>query len=125
MIEKLKALAKSLKRDIAVLGSALADPRTPFTAKLFGAAVIAYAVSPIDLIPDFIPVIGFLDELILLPMCLWALKRMIPANVLDEHRARVGPDARLPQSKTAAAVIVLIWIAALLAVSLWLWDYLL
>ena len=123
MLERLKSFAKNLKREIAVLASAMGDPRTPLTAKLFGAAVIAYALSPIDLIPDFIPVIGFLDELILLPACLWALKRMIPAHVLDEHRTLVGPEARLPVNKYAAAVIVAIWLVVLAAVSHWLWEW--
>ena len=123
VLEKLRAFAKNLKREIVVLASAIADPRTPLAAKLFGAAVIAYALSPIDLIPDFIPVIGFLDELILLPVCLWALKRMIPVGVLNEHKARVAADTRLPVSKTAAAVIAAIWLVSLFAVSHWLWEW--
>lgn len=93
MIDKLRAFAKSLKLEIAVLASALADPRTPFAARALGVAVVAYAVSPIDLIPDFIPVLGFLDELILLPIALWAIRRMIPSDVLAEHRAKTPRHA--------------------------------
>lgn len=122
MFEKLKAFAKALKAEIAVLASALTDPRTPLSAKLLGAAVVAYAVSPIDLIPDFIPVLGYLDELILLPMALWAVRKLIPADVLAEHRAKVPPGTRLAKSRTAAAVIVLIWIVSLVLVGRWLWD---
>lgn len=122
MFEKLRSFAKSLKREIVVLASALGDPRTPLAAKIFGAAVIAYAVSPIDLIPDFIPVLGFLDELVLLPLCLWALKRLIPIRVLDDHRALIGPDARLPVNKAAALVIIAIWLVAIGVICHWLWD---
>ncbi|HMN36440.1 MAG TPA: YkvA family protein [Hyphomicrobium sp.] len=122
MLEKLRAFAKSLKSEIAVLASALADPRTPFAARALGVAVVAYAVSPIDLIPDFIPVVGFLDELVLLPLALWAIRRMIPGQVLAEHRAKIGPGTRLAPSRTAAGVIVAIWAIALVAAGRWAWN---
>lgn len=122
MFEKLKSFARALKAEIAVLASALTDPRTPLAAKLLGAAVVAYAVSPIDLIPDFIPVIGYLDDLILLPIGLWAVRKLIPADVLAEHRARIPPGTRLAKSNTAAAVIVIIWIVSLALVGRWLWN---
>lgn len=122
MFGKLKAFAKSLKAEIAVLASAIRDPRTPWTAKLLGIAVVAYAVSPIDLIPDFIPVLGYLDELILLPLGLWAVRALIPADVIAEHRAKVPPGTRLAASRTAALFIVLIWIGALTLTVHWLWD---
>ena len=122
MFEKLRAFAKSLKLEIAILASALTDSRTPFAARALGVAVIAYAVSPIDLIPDFIPVIGFLDELILLPAALWAIRRMIPAEVMAEHRAKIPPGTRLTPSRTAAGVIVVIWFVALVLVGRWAWQ---
>lgn len=122
MIEKLKAFAKALKNEIAVLASALTDPRTPLAAKLLGAAVVAYAVSPIDLIPDFIPVLGYVDDLILLPIGLWAVRKLIPEDVLAEHRAKIPPGTRLAKSNTAAAVIVLIWVASLMVAARWLWG---
>ena len=87
------------------------DPRTPWHAKAFAAAVAAYAFSPIDLIPDFIPVLGYLDELILLPVALWLALKMIPREVLDEHRAAAETAARKPVSRVAAAGILLVWIA--------------
>ena len=105
-----------------MLASAVRDPRTPLAAKVLGAIVVAYAVSPIDLIPDFIPVIGYLDDLILVPLGLWAVRRMIPADVLAEHRARVEKGARLPASRTAAMVIVAIWVVSLAAVGYWMWN---
>ncbi len=122
MIEKLRAFAKSLKSEIAVLASALTDPRTPFAARALGVAVVAYAVSPIDLIPDFIPVLGFLDELILLPIALWAIRRMIPPDVLAEHRAKIPPGTRLAPSHGAAVAIVLVWIAAVVVTARWAWQ---
>ena len=84
--------------------------------------VIAYAVSLIDLIPNFIPVIGYLDDLILVPAGLWLVRRLIPADVLAEHRARVQHGERLPANRTAAAVIVSIWIVSLAHVGTWLWN---
>ncbi|MGE0053829.1 MAG: YkvA family protein [Hyphomicrobium sp.] len=122
MIEKLRAFAKSLKSEIAVLASALRDPRTPFAARFLGVAVVAYALSPIDLIPDFIPVIGFLDELILLPLALWAIRRMIPSEVMAEHRAKITPGARLAPSRTAAVIVVVIWLVAIVLTGRWAWD---
>ncbi len=119
---KIVAWGRVLKSEIVVLASAVRDPRTPVLAKLLGFFIVAYALSPIDLIPDFIPVLGYLDELILLPIGLWAVRRMIPAEVLAEHRARVEPGARLPLNKTAAVVIAAIWLVTLAAVSHWLWD---
>ncbi|MEQ1717693.1 MAG: YkvA family protein [Hyphomicrobium sp.] len=122
MFEKLRTFAKALKAEIAVLASALRDPRTPLAAKVLGVVIVAYAVSPIDLIPDFIPVLGYLDDLILLPLGLWAVRRMIPEHVMAEHRAKVPPGTRLTKSKTAALVIVAIWLISLAAVAHWLWG---
>ena len=122
MFEKIKGWARALKAEVAVVASALRDPRTPMSAKILGAVVIAYAVSPIDLIPDFIPVIGYLDDLILVPAGLWLLRRLIPADVLAEHRARVKQGERLPANLTAAVVIIAIWAVSLALGSAWLWD---
>ena len=79
-------------------------------------------MSPIDLIPDFIPVIGYLDESILGPAGLWLVRRLISADVLAKHRARVQQGERLPANRTAAAVIVSIRIVSLALVGTWLWD---
>ena len=122
MIEKLRVFARALKAEIAILASAIRDPRTPTAAKILGLFVVAYAVSPIDLIPDFIPVIGYLDDLILVPLGLWAVRRMIPQEVMAEHRARIAAGTRLPPNRTAAMIIVAIWLASLAVVGLWLWH---
>ncbi len=122
MFENIRAWARALKAEVVVVASALRDPRTPWSAKILGAVVVAYAVSPIDLIPDFIPVVGYLDDLILVPAGLWLVRRLIPADVLSEHRGRVKQGDRLPGSRTAAAAIVAIWIVSAGFVGYWLWD---
>ena len=104
-----KERARELKREVTALYFAARHPRTPWYAKAFALGVVGYAFSPIDLIPDFIPVLGLLDELILIPLAVLALRRMIPDDVLAECRARALEDR--PTSWIAAAVIVLLWIA--------------
>jgi uncharacterized membrane protein YkvA (DUF1232 family) len=122
MIDKIRAWARALKAEITILAAAVHDPRTPWYAKALGLFVVAYALSPIDLIPDFIPVLGLLDEAILLPIGLWAVRRMIPAVVLAEHRAHVAAGQRLPPNRTAAAVIMALWVAGLTFSAWWLWS---
>jgi uncharacterized membrane protein YkvA (DUF1232 family) len=122
MIENIRAWARALKREITVLAAAVRDPRTPWPAKLLGVAVVAYALSPIDLIPDFIPVLGFVDDAILLPLGIWAVRRMIPAEVYAEHQAKTDPNQRLPSSTGAAIVIAGLWIAGLALTVRWLWG---
>ena len=88
------------------------DPRTPWYAKTLAAGVVGYALSPIDLIPDFIPVLGYLDDLILVPAGIWLVIRLVPPAVMDENRIWAAAQMELdrPVSKTAAAVVVLVWI---------------
>src|SRR5918993_4535166 len=85
-LERLKSWARALKRDVVALWLAARDPRTPVLAKLVAAAVAAYALSPIDLIPDFIPVLGYLDDVILLPVAILLVIRLIPSDVMAQHR---------------------------------------
>ena len=122
MIDRLKAWARRLQRDIVVLAVAIRDPRTPWYAKLLGVAVIAYALSPIDLIPDFIPVLGYLDDLLLLPLALWLLAHLIPAHILSQHRSALEAGARLPPNRTAAVIVVAIWIFTAVILGRWLWQ---
>ena len=89
-LEGLKRKAARVRREATVLYRACRDPRTPWVAKALGVAVVAYALSPIDLIPDFIPVIGWIDDLLLVPLGLLAVRAMIPRDVLAEYRARAG-----------------------------------
>jgi uncharacterized membrane protein YkvA (DUF1232 family) len=112
---KLRALrewARTLKRDVVALWLAARDPRTPWLAKALCAAVAAYALSPIDLIPDFIPVLGYLDDLIILPAGVWLAVRMVPEAQMQEFRAKAEARDRRPRSYAAALVIVMLWIAA-------------
>ena len=117
----LKEKARALKREITALWFALRDPRTPWAARVVGALVVAYALSPIDLIPDFIPVLGLLDDLILLPLGIALCIRLIPAEVFDDARRRAIDAQRQPANRIAAVVIVLIWIGLAVACGIWAW----
>jgi uncharacterized membrane protein YkvA (DUF1232 family) len=113
LLERMKARARELTRELHALYLACRDPRTPWYARVVAVIVLGYALSPIDLIPDFIPVLGYLDDLVLLPLGIWALLRMIPDDVMSECRERAG-DARAQRttaSRVAAAVIALVWLA--------------
>lgn len=107
----LRAWAKALKRDAHAVWLAARDPRTPWYARALAIAVAAYALSPIDLIPDFIPVLGYLDDLILVPVGLWLVLKLIPAEVLADHRAAAEAAAARPVSRAALIGIVAVWIA--------------
>jgi len=116
----LRSRARKLKSEIFALYLALRDPRTPWYAKAFGALVVAYAFSPLDLIPDFVPVLGYLDDVILLPLGIWLTIRMIPLAVLDESRARAEIElrGRRPTNWAVAVVIILLWAGSIALVVL-------
>jgi uncharacterized membrane protein YkvA (DUF1232 family) len=121
MLEAWKEKARLLRREAYAVYFACRDPRVPWYGRLLAACVVGYAFSPIDLIPDPVPVLGYLDDLVLIPLGVALVLRTIPPGVMAECRARA--DARLaagqPTSWIAAAVIVLIWIAlAVLAIRL-------
>ena len=99
-----------MKRDTYTLYLACRDPRTPWYVKAFAGVVVAYALSPIDLIPDFIPVLGYLDDLVLVPLGIALAVKMIPESVLLECRAMAQAASERPTSRTAAAVIIAIWL---------------
>jgi uncharacterized membrane protein YkvA (DUF1232 family) len=88
------------------------DPRTPLPAKLLGLLIAAYALSPIDLIPDFIPVLGLVDDAILIPLGVWLFERLVPREVLTEHRATAEAAAERPVSRWGILIVVAIWAAA-------------
>ena len=90
VLENWKRKASILRHEVRALYAACRDPRTPWYAKALGIAIVAYAVSPIDLIPDFIPVLGLLDDLVIVPLGLLGVRALIPDEVLAEHRARAG-----------------------------------
>ncbi len=121
MLDRLRQRARQLKREVYALYLAVRDPRTPWYARLFAGMVVAYAFSPIDLIPDFIPILGYVDDLLLVPLGIAAAITLIPPQVLAESRAEAGRvmDEAKPVNRAAAAVIVAIWLT-LAAFALWL-----
>ena len=113
MLGTLRGWARALKTETLALYLVARDPRVPWYARLFIAGVVAYALSPIDLIPDFIPVLGYLDDLILVPLGLALAVRMVPSDVLEECRARAREElaGQRPRSRGAMLAIVGIWVA--------------
>lgn len=116
---KLKDWARTIKRDVHAIYLAAGDPRTPWYAKALALCVAGYALSPIDLIPDFIPVLGYLDDAIIVPLGILAVIKMIPPEVIAEHRAAAALAAERPVSRTAAVVIACVWVASA-ALATWL-----
>jgi uncharacterized membrane protein YkvA (DUF1232 family) len=120
-----RAWAKRLKRDGIALWFARRHPDTPWYAKALAVLTVGYALSPIDLIPDFIPVLGYLDDVILLPGLIWLTLRALPPHVLQESRVQaeqwIAQGADKPRSRVAAVVIVLVWIVAITALGWWAW----
>ena len=111
LIDTTKQWARAIKRDVHAVWLCARDPRTPWLAKALALAVAGYAVSPIDLIPDFIPVIGYLDDLIIVPLGIMLVVRLVPPEVMNEHRAAAAMAAERPVSRLAAVIIIAIWIA--------------
>jgi len=120
LLERFKDRARKLKAETFSLYLAARHPETPWYAKLFVAGIVAYALSPIDLIPDFVPVLGYLDDLVLIPLGIAIAVKLIPSAVLAECRARaqVMQNGK-PVSRVAAGVIVIIWIAVAAMGALW------
>lgn len=122
LMTSLKAWAEALKHEVMALISAIGDPAVTWPARILSIAIIAYAVSPIDLIPDFIPVIGYLDDLILIPLAIALVVRLIPAEVLETHRTRALTMTIPPRLKIAGAVfVVAMWIIAGWWMLSWFW----
>jgi uncharacterized membrane protein YkvA (DUF1232 family) len=124
LLEVGRGWARRIKRDAMTLWFAKSHPRTPWYAKALGVFVVAYALSPIDLIPDFIPVLGYVDDVILLPALIWMTVRMLPTEVLlgcrqqaDDWMANTGQK---PRSVAGGVVVVAIWIVVVMALLWWL-----
>ena len=124
LIAQLRQAARALKRDGLTLWYALQDPATPWWVRALIIFVVGYALSPIDLIPDFVPVLGLLDDLVLLPGLIWLALRLLPAPVkagasarCEAHLAAQQPKVRL---RWGGALIVVLWCAALLGIWCWL-----
>jgi uncharacterized membrane protein YkvA (DUF1232 family) len=119
-----KERARSLKADVHALALALHDPRTPRRARVLAFLLVAYAMSPIDLIPDFIPVLGYVDDLVVLPIGVRYVVRLIPPDVLADCRQQVDAGQRTRPGRTplvGAIMVVTVWslIVVLIAVLIW------
>ena len=115
---RLAEWAKALKRDVLALWLAARDERTPLAAKLLAGAVAAYALSPIDLIPDFIPVLGLLDDLLIVPAGIWLVLKLIPTDLMAEFRERASRLAERPNSMVGLLFVITVWLAAIAVVGL-------
>lgn len=122
MLDAAKAWARRIKRDVVTVYFAARDPRTPLGLRLLALGVAAYALSPIDLVPDFIPVIGYLDDLLIVPLGLLLVIRYLPPEVLEASRAKALAAIERPRSVAAAGVVVLVWVAATVLVVYWWLD---
>jgi uncharacterized membrane protein YkvA (DUF1232 family) len=119
---RLQAWARKLKRDIVIVCIASRDKRTPFVAKVVAAATAAYAFSPIDFIPDFIPIFGYLDDVLLVPVGIWLALHLIPKDLINEFRQKADEQAERPASIAAGIAIGIFWLLAI-ASSWWTWKY--
>jgi len=109
-----KARAKALEREVYALYLCSRHPKTPLYAKMFALLIVGYALSPIDLIPDFIPVFGYIDDLVLIPFGIALLIRMVPKDVLEECRQKAqSPPANKPKRWTGAVMVVCLWVLAI------------
>ena len=119
LIRRLESWARKLKVEVYALYLAYRDPRVPWYTRVFAAVVVGYAFSPIDLIPDVVPVLGYLDDLIVVPLGVVLAIKMIPPQVLAECREKARETEDRPVNRVAAVVVIAVWIA-LAALVLWL-----
>jgi uncharacterized membrane protein YkvA (DUF1232 family) len=122
MLAALKSWAKGVRRDAVAIFLAARDPRTPWYAKALAALVAAYALSPIDLIPDFIPVLGYLDDLLIVPTGIWIAVRLVPAALMEEFRATAARLETQPSSRAGALLVVAAWLVAAGLLMWWFWP---
>jgi uncharacterized membrane protein YkvA (DUF1232 family) len=126
LFDKVRHWAEILKRDAMTLWFASKHPKSPWQAKALGAFVVAYALSPIDLIPDFIPLLGLLDDLILLPVLIWLALKLLPAEVLRASRSQasdwIKESKAKPKTTLGAVVIAMIWAVLALGLAAWLYS---
>ena len=112
-----------MRKNTYALYLASRDQRVPLLSKIFIGVVVAYALSPIDLIPDFIPVIGYLDDLLILPLGIWIAIRLIPKNIWQECRALAQKKIQdLPRNRRAAAIIIFIWLLVAIGIAVWIFS---
>lgn len=121
-LQRLVAWARGLKRDVVALWLAARDPRTPLVAKLVAGGIAAYALSPIDLIPDFIPVVGYLDDLLIVPLGIALAVRLVPGPLMAEFRIVAAARAERPVNRAMGAAFVAIWVLAAGLVAWLVWQ---
>ncbi|MGV8832097.1 MAG: YkvA family protein [Devosia sp.] len=119
-LDRAKLWARSIKRDVVAIWLAARDSRTPWTARVLAACVAAYALSPIDLIPDFVPVLGYLDDLLIVPLGILAVIKLMPPPLLAEFRA--AASTAHPVSKFGLPAVILLWLLAALAIVIFATD---
>lgn len=119
LISRAKQWADNLKRDVHAIWLAGRDPKTPWLAKTLALAVAAYAISPIDFIPDFIPIIGYLDDLIIVPLGIILVIRLIPPELMAEHRLVALANPKRLVSRIAAFFVIAVWIACIALLTLY------
>lgn len=124
LLSRLKRWARVVKRDVIALWLAARDPRTPLAAKLVAAAIAAYALSPLDLIPDFIPVLGYLDDLLIVPPGILLAVALIPARLMTELRESASRIASRPTSRAGLIGVLAIWALMAALVGWWMWPHL-
>ena len=122
MLERMKSWARTIKRDVMTLWLAARDPRVPWHAKALAGFVAAYALSPIDLIPDFIPVLGYLDDLLIVPLGIILVVRLIPPPILAELRAEAARRGKRASSKTGLAMILALWLVSAILLAWLFWP---
>jgi uncharacterized membrane protein YkvA (DUF1232 family) len=122
MLNTWKSWARSIKRDVHALYLASRDPRVPWYAKALAIFVAGYALSPIDLIPDFIPVVGYLDDVIIVLLGILMVIKLIPPEIMAEHRELASAAQDRPVSRAAGAVIIAIWLVSVVLAAWFAYD---
>jgi uncharacterized membrane protein YkvA (DUF1232 family) len=123
VLQRVRDWARTIKRDTVAVWLAARDPRVPWYAKLLAGAVAAYALSPIDLIPDFIPVLGYLDDMVIVPVGILLTVRLIPSGLMTEFRAEAARREGRPTSTVGAVAIGCLWVAALAIAAWWVLTF--
>ena len=124
MFARLKRWSRNLRRDTYAVGLIARDRRVPWYTKTLALLVAGYALSPLDIIPDFIPVIGFVDDVILLPLGIWAVIKLVPPEILREHREHAERAIDLPKNRWGGIVLLCLWLAAIGISGWFVWRFL-
>lgn len=119
-LETARQWARGIKRDVIAIWLASRDPRTPWAARLLAICVAAYALSPVDLIPDFVPILGYLDDLLIVPLGISAVLRLMPPALMSEYRATAATIADRPVSRAGLVAIICLWLVFAVALLTWL-----